>query len=197
MATHKFSCSHCGKAIERKYRDVRTFRACSRECHAAIFKATHTKPLESRFWSKVQKTDGCWLWVGAKHGRYGHGKMLKRMGEPLREAHRVSWELHYGPIPDGMCVLHRCDNPPCVRPEHLFIGSRQDNSTDMVEKRRNQRGNQKPNAKLTEADVISLRASTESLAVLAHKYRVSKTVIRLARIGRTWKHVLSDGIKSL
>ena len=95
-------------------------------------------PLEDRFWSKVLKTESCWLWKGATQGT-GYGRIArgKRNEFPKPElAHRMSWELHNGPIPKGLIVLHRCDNPPCVKPSHLFVGTPKDNSDDKCSKGR-------------------------------------------------------------
>lgn len=90
-------------------------------------------PLEDRFWVKVRKSDGCWEWTAAsKQG--GYGKIA--VGRRLMLAHRVSWELANGPIPDGLLVCHTCDNPPCVRPDHLFLGTQTDNMRDAVRKNR-------------------------------------------------------------
>jgi len=90
-----------------------------------------------RFWAKVKKTSGCWLWVGAKQRRgYGYlhnGGHSKR--KPIR-AHRYSWEIHNGPIPAGLWVLHKCDAPSCVNPAHLFLGTRSDNMKDAASKGR-------------------------------------------------------------
>lgn len=88
---------------------------------------------EVRFWAKVDKTAKCWNWIASKKPRgYGHffadGKQIL--------AHRFSWELHMGPIPAEQCVLHRCDNPACIRPEHLFLGDYADNARDMTQKGR-------------------------------------------------------------
>lgn len=99
-----------------------------------------------RFWAKVTQ-DGpvpvhrpelgpCWLWLAATNPS-GYGKMSKGgHAAPLVAAHRLSWELHYGPVPDGLFVLHRCDNPPCVRPDHLFLGTHDDNMADATAKGR-------------------------------------------------------------
>jgi hypothetical protein len=89
---------------------------------------------EERFWSKVERTDGCWKWLGQIAG---NGYAAFSMHNRLRSAHRVAWEFTNGPIPDGMWVLHHCDNPLCVRPDHLFLGTVVDNNRDTVAKRRN------------------------------------------------------------
>lgn len=88
---------------------------------------------ERRFWSHVQKSDGCWLWTGARDDKgYGIGS-----GSSEHEwAHRYSFALAFGPIPGELSVLHRCDNPPCVRPDHLFLGTQKDNVIDMTRKGR-------------------------------------------------------------
>lgn len=82
---------------------------------------------EDRFWARVKKGDGCWEWTGST-GRRGYGTFMVH-GERTR-SHRYSWALHFGAIPDGLWVLHRCDNPPCVRPDHLWLGTVLDNNVD-------------------------------------------------------------------
>jgi hypothetical protein len=91
------------------------------------------KTVAERFWELVQKSEGCWVWQGNidddGYGRFGSKGTVK-------QAHRVSWEIINGPIPEDVCVLHKCDNPPCVRPDHLFLGDRGDNAKDMASKGR-------------------------------------------------------------
>ena len=89
-----------------------------------------------RFWRYVRKTEYCWIWTGSKNssGPYGYGELYVR-GKKVK-AHRFSWEIHNGPIPSGLYACHHCDNPPCVRPDHLFIGTQRDNALDCERKNR-------------------------------------------------------------
>lgn len=120
----------------------------SRHCamHQARLRRTGTfdpgrfapRPAEERFWSKVSKSDGCWTWTGHSNAR-GYGQVSDD-ARRLQYAHRFSWALHHGPIPDGLLVMHVCDNPPCVRPDHLTLGTHEDNMRDMVSKGRSLKG---------------------------------------------------------
>ena len=85
--------------------------------------------VEIRFWKYVNKTDHCWLWIGGLRNGYGIINEGGKFGN-AKYAHRISWQIHNGVIPDGMDILHRCDNPPCVNPKHLFVGTHQDNMRD-------------------------------------------------------------------
>ncbi len=96
--------------------------------------ARKKKPPAERFWKFVKKTSSCWIWTGGVKG-HGYGSFFKD-GKQLA-AHRFSWEIANGPIPSGMCVCHKCDNPICCNPDHLFIGTQSDNLLDAASKNRN------------------------------------------------------------
>jgi len=100
------------------------------------------RPFETRFWEKVNVggEDDCWEWTGAKT-RTGYGQISRgRRGEGMEYAHRASWQIHNGPIPEGMDVCHKCDNPSCVNPRHLFVAPRWKNVRDMIAKGRQSGG---------------------------------------------------------
>ena len=143
--------------------------------------------LEQRFWEKVDKRgpDDCWEWQGVKV--YGYGQI--RGDTVMLYAHRVSWELANGPIPEDKCVLHLYDNRSCVNPRHLWIGTKADNTHDMVQKCRSARGERNGISKLTEQDVHEIRQMLScgiSQRVIAKKYGVDKATISLINTGETW-----------
>lgn len=136
---------------------------------------------EQRFWSKVNKAGDCWEWTGAIAGRYGQ---FSNMGKI--PAHRFSWALHFGEIPEGLFVLHHCDNPICVRPDHLFTGTASDNMRDMIRKHGHPKRRNSFRAKLSGDAVRSIRSSAESTYVLAKRYGVESTTIGNVRMRKTW-----------
>jgi len=142
-----------------------------------------------RFWEKVDKTDTCWLWFGSK--TKGYGKM--NINHHCVYAHRFIWEETYGPIPEGLMVLHHCDNPPCVKPSHLFLGTASDNEYDSVNKGRHfdNAGEKHPLAKLTAIQVREIRLvyipRILPFRKLASQYNVSQSTIQQVLNRRTWR----------
>jgi hypothetical protein len=145
-------------------------------------------PLRQRFEAKLRITPGCWLWTAYRNSA-GYGTI--KSGRTMEFAHRLAYEFYVGPIPPGLYVMHRCDNPSCANPDHLVLGSQLDNIRDMEGKGRARHinGERLPAAKLTEDDVRAIRESAESDDGLAPRFGVSKFAIRDVRSGRTWKHV--------
>ncbi len=138
--------------------------------------------LLKRFWARVMKGDGCWNWTGS-HDCHGYGT-ITNMGHRIA-AHRVSWKIHFGEIPIGLYVLHRCDNRPCVNPSHLFLGTHQDNMDDMKAKGRAHRP-----CKLTAENVAEIRhhrAVGTRCVDLASRFGVSKQNISDILHGRSWR----------
>jgi hypothetical protein len=130
--------------------------------------------MEQRFLSKVNKTDGCWLWTGRVSQTYGYFDV----GRKGRLAHRVAYELYKGPISDGLVVRHKCDESKCVNPEHLETGTQQDNVDDCIERgrRRYNKGEKHHNSKLTDDEVREiriLRGFGFLIKELAERYNVS------------------------
>lgn len=149
------------------------------------------KTLAKRFEAKVNKEstpEGCWLWTAYKTPA-GYGQI--RINGKNAHAHRIAWELANGPIPPGLDVLHHCDNPPCVNPKHLFLGTDAENQQDCVNKGRHNAntGEDRPNAKLTIGAVKEIKESKLSAYKLAAKFDVSRSAIRAVRDGRNWKQV--------
>jgi len=165
-------------------------------------KGPNPKPVIERFWPKVDRfsssVTGCWVWIASKNNK-GYG-VLGIGGIPTL-AHRLAWELTYGPIQTGLCVCHRCDNPPCVNPSHLFLGTRADNMADSSRKGRSgarthperiPRGSRSGLAKLVESDIVEIRRALESgetCKAIAARYGVAKTTIDWIKRGQTWRHV--------
>lgn len=149
------------------------------------------RPLAERFWEKVAKgkPDECWEWT-ASRDKAGYGKISTERDSSPRRANRVAWELHHGPIPDGLWVLHRCDNPPCVNPAHLFLGTPRDNILDMHKKGRARisrlAGADSPRARFTREEVAEIReryrGNHGEIAELAREFGVAKgTMHRIIR----------------
>lgn len=157
----------------------------------------------NRFWSKVEKKEGdsCWEWIGCKDA-HGYGEFPTKFRKKHTRGHQMSWIIHFGEIPDGLGVLHRCDNPSCVNPKHLFLGTQADNNRDMNEKGRRrsrflygenhpQHGTNSKFHKLTEDQVKEIRrlklTGEYTLREIAEMFGVTHGVINNICQGRKWK----------
>jgi hypothetical protein len=125
-----------------------------------------------RFWSLVDRTGACWTWLGKRVN--GYGQFRRNSPRRMEMAHRVAWELTNGSVPKGLWVLHRCDNRLCCHPDHLFVGTAQDNSDDMINKGRSKR-------RLTDGQIEEIRQSAEPSRLIAPRYGVTHAYIRRLR----------------
>lgn len=146
------------------------------------------------FLSKVHfNQDGCWVWTGGKTGgKSGDGYGYLEWNDRTVYAHRFSYAYFVGQIPSGLCVLHHCDNPPCVRPDHLFLGTRADNHADAAAKGRSTRGSKQWNSKLKDSDIVNIRAlRSEGVRVknIAQWYGVNEFAIYKILNKTNWKHI--------
>lgn len=212
----EYTCEHCGRQF---WKPGNPRRFCGRRCTNL---ARPTRPLDERFWSKVQKSESCWLWSGAQ--KYGYGLLQRgaRDTEQLRATH-VAWELASGHWPEpGEFICHTCDNPLCVRNDeggtyevngvvyqrfgHLWLGDAAANAADRhakgresagerhsaIQRSRARRGEQSHHAKLTDAQVIAMRAeraSGVSVHDLAARYGVHWAHVYAICERRAWKHL--------
>lgn len=156
-----------------------------------VYKIT---PLYLRFWEKVNRFDdnSCWEWLGYKNKK-GYGQISKDETRKLILAHRASWLLHNGSFDESLYVCHKCDNPSCVNPKHLFLGTNKDNMED-----RDRKGRTKPGyvfgskcgaSKLKEYQVCDIRNSNLSAKELAVKYNINISTVRQILKRKTWRHI--------
>lgn len=178
----QFKCDHCGVGFKRKKGRINKRNYCSKPC------ADHGKEVGDSvkyFWDRVQKTDSCWFWKLTPYAT-GYG-MCQIKGRRIG-AHVLSWEIHNGPVPSGMNVCHNCpggDNPGCINPAHLFLGTDRDNHLDAFKKGR--RGKLKPFQvqEIRNAMPLSFAQKLEFSA----RFRVSLDSVRNVVNGRTWYHI--------
>ena len=187
------NCVQCGWAFDV----APCLAARQRFCGKACFLRWQADP--ARFWERVDRSGACWLWIGRGRHRFGYGKCTFQ-GKDWN-AHCLAWFLTNGPIPNGLCVLHQCDNPPCCNPAHLFLGTKGDNSRDMFSKGRNapQAGERNPSARLTTNQVRAIRRRLPkrvaakfpygTLRALAREFGVSEATINMIASGKHWKGV--------
>ncbi len=158
--------------------------------------AYKARPIAERFWEKVDKSGACWLWTAATAG-FGYGKFVVKKGQAPQSAHRLAYAWEVGPIPAGAQVLHRCDEPRCVNPAHLFLGTQRDNMLDMRAKGRweykprDQTGERNPNSILSDAEVASLLADLargEGPVSVARKYGIQYRTLWAIRRRKTTRN---------
>lgn len=173
-------------------RDCNNIKCCNPLHMRIIALSEH---IERKFWESVlvKELDECWEWRGSKD-QDGYGKLhITKAGQELNlRSHRISYEIHFGSIPEDMLVCHKCDNPPCCNPKHLFLGTNQDNITDKIKKNRGTHGENHPSSKLTWRDVLKIRCLYEqnpnvNISHLARIYGVSRMTMKHAMISKTWK----------
>lgn len=145
---------------------------------------------EASFWSFVKMNftgKGCWEWRGKQTSVAGYGRF--KLGKKRMSANRISYALAYGHVPKNMYVCHSCDNPSCVRPDHLFLGTPKDNSDDRTRKGRNAKGSKSGTAILDEEKVLTILKDNRTQIKIANEYGVSKSTIGKIKCGRNWKHL--------
>lgn len=183
------TCEHCGKTIRVQPSQVEKKR--QRFCGRACRYLASQRDVAEYFWAHVDKSGECWIWTGPKQepGGYGHFTISRKQ----YYAHRVGYELQNGPLAPNEHVLHHCDNPPCVRGDHLFKGDQRKNNEDRDAKGRVRHGAEHPCARLTPELVQTIRAECtakkRNQRATARKYGVSHSTLQDILKRRTWKHV--------
>lgn len=148
----------------------------------------HTERDLLNFWRRVDKSGNCWLWTGATFDERGYGVFTLR--RRAVRAHRFIWHAVSGQnIPDGMVVRHRCDNPRCVNPEHLELGTQQENVADRQARDRTARGEVNGNSKLTSSQVLAIRSDLRGARPVAKCFCVSRSIVQKIRQRKVWGHV--------
>ena len=151
--------------------------------------------MRSRLYDKILMSDeeSCWPWLGARNSR-GYGNL--RIGDTVQTAHRVSYIVHNGPIPEGLHVLHACDQPSCQNPSHLFTGTAKDNAHDRNTKGRTAKGSANGKSKLTENDVRAIKimlAEGRLHTYIAERFPITRRAVGYIASGDTWAHVTLKG----
>jgi len=169
-------CDRCGISFAKQARGGQPYKFCSRACAVV--------PAKDRFFAKVDVSGECWIWLGKKNDD-GYGEL--QIDLRIEKAHRFAYRLGKGEIPAGMEVCHQCDNPACVRPSHLFLGTHSDNMRDMVSKGRDRqprkRGQDHGAAKLTNAQAAAIRSDKRAQSAIAREYGVSQTLVSMIQRG--------------
>lgn len=202
----KLSCAFCKKEyykIPSRKRERYCSYKCGRDSTTGIYsvrsfwlKATAEEKMDAikkSFEEKVIKKDGCWGWSG---GLFEDNYAVIRIFRKTEKAHRASWLIHNGEIPKDLWVLHKCDVRSCSNPDHLFLGTAQDNITDMMNKKRNKQvfGQSHGQSKFTENQVIEIRQllnnNITTIKEVANKYKVAYSTISNIKLNKSWKHLV-------
>lgn len=186
-------CEHCGAQFFRDKRCTWAHwgraRFCSRQCVGAVKSSTaaaNRPDIRVAFERNFERGPGCWEWTGLKD-KDGYG--LFSYARKSRRANRMALAFDGREPPAGMMACHHCDNPGCVNPAHLYVGSDADNTRDKVARGRTPVGERGYQAKLKDADIAAIRGSTDRVGVLADRYGVTHSNIVLIRQRKTWKHL--------
>lgn len=192
-------CISCGNEFHRivtKGRNQPSF--CGRECydkyHFIWSQATEEQILERlkmHFEKNVIRQDGCWDWKGYI-ARNGYAEIARSKNFSIKHAHRISWMIHKGKIPEGLFICHKCDNPKCTNPDHLFIGTHQDNNKDRDEKGRTIKGEKVASSILNDEQVREIKnllSLDHSTSEIAKKFAISTTTAKRINNGTLWKHI--------
>ncbi len=195
-------CAHCGKQFSRQPSQLKAQTFCGKLCSNAHNGQLTRLPAEDLFWRMVRKTESCWLWLGGKgesgHGRFqfslydAAGNLLERTSA---QAHRFSWELANGPVDEALEVCHNCpggDNPACINPAHLFVGTHLDNMRDASEKNQLPKGGGHYNSKLSDDLVRQIRsevAAGRPQKEVAAELGMARGVISSIVNRKAWRHV--------
>lgn len=167
------------------YYNIKACRFCGTESFSRIAHQRYCS-LTCAFWSGVHKGAACWLWTkGLMSTGYGYIDFQRAR----HFTHRLVWELINGPIPNGLFVLHKCDNPACVNPKHLFLGTQKDNRQDCVTKLHHSFGSRHGMSKLSENNVLSIRASSKSAQDLAKRFGLAPGYVREIKRRESWRHI--------
>lgn len=192
-------CDHCGADFEKRPKDTyaqwEKRKYCSNKCSAVVNgRKARISPAEA-FKKYAVKSDGCWSWVGTVD-QHGYGQISNGRNKSRLKAHRVSYELHKGPIPKGLHVCHSCDNPNCVNPDHLWVGSAKDNARDRAAKGRSgprHVAGEKNPAAIIRADMVPLIRLSSMHGIpqpaIAAACGVSRAAISKIVNQKNWKDV--------
>jgi hypothetical protein len=187
-------CAYCGASISTPV--WRPTKYCNQRCAGFGAAAKARRPAVEYFWKKVDTSGECWLWTASQDpGGYGHFSVKNEATGKHRHTapHRFSWELHHGPIPDGLLVCHHCDVRLCVNPSHLFLGTNQENIQDASQKGRLPIGEANRRSKLTPDQVREIRRLYDTgkfgQRTIAKQFGVRQGTIQHILWGITWRHV--------